>query len=309
MKRTLSILVLVLVCCSLTSCKQIKEPKIKGELINDTIDGTISIENYVEKYEARLEEGNFDKFDQWYKVNLVGEVKAEDKEEGYNINAKIELKGKLFDAEYEFEEKGKLSYIIEMDGEVPAADDGDVKSEVKLKCTMDLTYLEGKTYIKVKMNVKVDRDTFKFTFKSNLDAIEDQLGSAMSSIGDLFDFEIFGDIMEIEIFDQIFDYMDAEYLMKQLIDATDDGSSIYLHKDKYTIKNKDEYSTDSYVENELMIASFELDEYNYQLLSYNEYYNHVLEDDESYFKVTTSVDIDTALFGSVKAPLDKAKYA
>ena len=47
MKRTLSILVLVLVCCTLTSCKEIKEPKIKGDLISDSIDGNLSAEENI----------------------------------------------------------------------------------------------------------------------------------------------------------------------------------------------------------------------------------------------------------------------
>ena len=308
MKRTLSILVLVLVCCTLTSCKEIKEPKIKGDLISDSIDGNLSAEEYIETYYNERAKG-FDTFDQWYKVNMAGEVNVSDEEEGYNINAKIQLKGKILDAEYDFEEKGKLSYTMDMSGEVPASDDGDVKSEVSLKCTIDLTYLEGKTYMKLKMNGKVDKDTFKFTFKSNMNSLKKQLESALDSMGDMADLEILGDILELEVFDAIFECLDPEYVLDILKDAIDnENSKIYLHKDKYTVKTVEEYSSSYEINNFTQISSFELDEYNYQILSYDEYVRQYFEYENSKFETIASIEIDTALFGIVNEPLNKAKY-
>lgn len=302
MKRTLSILVLVLVCCSLTSCKQFKEPKIKGDLIGSDIDSELSVERYINNYYDQKEIG-FDLFDQWYKIKLYSKINLKSEEEGYNLEANIKLNGKILDAEYDFEEKGVINYTVEMNGTVPASSKGDVTSELSLKFDIKITIIEGKTYVKALMKGKVDKNKFNFKLKTNIDYLEHQLDSILGMTGSSS--EMIESILDLNAFNEIFQLLSPETILDDLNDSLkSDTTSIYVHKNKYTTEYRDSDDEEEYVE----ITSFELDDYNYQLLSYEEYVKDSYEDEDFTHEMITYCEIKTTLFGNVKAPLDKENY-
>ena len=302
MKKTIGILVLILVCCALTSCNSIKEPKIKGELIGSDLDSELSVERYINNYYDEKEKG-LDLFDQWYKIKLQSKINLKSEEEGYNIETNIKLNGKILDAEYDFEEKGVINYTIEMNGTVPASSEGDVKSELSLKFDIKITIIEGKTYVKALMKGNVDKNSFKFKLKTNIDYLEHQLDSILGMTGSSS--EMIGSILDLDIFSRIFQLLSPETILDDLNDSLkNDNTSIYVHKNQYTTEYRDLDEEEEYVE----ITSFELDDYNYQLLSYEEYVKDSYVSEDYTHEMITYCEIKTALFGNVKEPLDKANY-
>ena len=104
----------------------LKEPKVKGDYVG---------EDHVTEYLKRLDEkfeNEYPKEDKWYSVDYLSKIVLTDEEDAIDIEVTSKLNGKIFDTEYGFDQKAKLSYTVEIKGQVPATIDKEEKSDISI---------------------------------------------------------------------------------------------------------------------------------------------------------------------------------
>lgn len=303
MKKILAIFILLFLSLTLSSCNKIKEPKVNGELQEyaEVVDYIVSV-----KQDLR---DDLPKNNRWYNIDMESTLNIYDEEEAIDLKMNIKLDGKVKDTEYAFESKGKINYIIDLKGEVPATKDKEETSKINFKCEIDLIIKEGKSYVKLDINGKVDKNSFEYSLKTNIDNLENQLSYCFNQIGNMLDSEMIEDIVNIDVFNEIFSSFDTLNIIEQLEDALDyETVNIYRKKDKITILDEDEYSSDNNVEKNLSIISFELYDSNQQLKNLEEY-NYLYEKyDNSVYEITSKISINKTMFGIVKTPNKEIDY-
>lgn len=303
MKRILSLFVLVLLCSTLSSCKEIQQPKVKGVLLEDK-----DLTDYVEKFEEALEE-DLKKEDQWYKVDMLSTSKLFDEEESTDIEVTMKLDGKIKDAEYAFDSKGKLKYTIELNGEVPATKDKEETSSITLKCNIDMTFKEGKNFIKLNLKGKVDKNKFEFSKKTNIEELEDNLEDILDEIDYVADSDILYEFINIDILEDILESIRPEYFIDQIENTIEtEETNVYLNKNQYTIETKIENNSDKIKSENHFIMSFELAEDNYQLQCSNQYVHLYNKTEKTLSETTIQLTIKKALVGVVTTPNNEIDY-
>lgn len=309
MKRTFNLLLLVLLCLTLSSCKKIREPRTKGDLQTEA-----QVEGYITQVQEALRE-DLPKYDQWYKIDMESIANIYDEDESVDLKMIIKATGKIKDAEYAFESKGKIKYTVELKGKIPATENKSETSKFTLKYDMDLIIVEGKTFVKMDMNGKVDRNKFKYEIKSTWENINSQINSILKQLDGIIDIDIIGDFVNINMLESILQSFETSYFIEKLEDGLDDTyTNIYLDKKfnnkTYTVKLRNEDSDDDYdyEEKQVSILSFELFEDNYQLKNMSEYMYMYEKEEANIYEISAKVNINKCLFGSVKAPNDIIDY-
>lgn len=307
MKRIASFFMLILLCVTLSSCKKINEPRVKGDL--QTIE---AVESYIDEVNLALRE-ELPKYDKWYNVDMESVIKIYDEDESIDLQMYIKVNGKIKDAEYDFESKGKFNYTIELKGEVPATEDKSETSKINLKYDMVFTVIEGKEFVEMDMTAKVDRNKLKFNIKTTWQNIDREMAIILNQLGNLVDTDIISEFINFDLLSDMLSSMEPEYFIEKLEDGLEDtDTNIYL-KEKintknYTVKTRYEDIDEYDEEKQVSILSFELYNDNYQLKNMSEYMYMYEKDDVNIYEITIKANINSCLFGNVKTPNNEIDY-
>ena len=112
--------------------------------------------------------------DQWYNIDMESYALVENQDEIENLKMSMKVSGKVLDAEYAFDSKGKLKYEAEIKGTLFATEDETETYKLYLKYDMELKFIEGKDVEENLEEKEYEVSLSAFPFKFNLfDSIDD----------------------------------------------------------------------------------------------------------------------------------------
>ena len=293
MKKIICILLSALMLFSFTACsginKNIKQLNLDGEMLDED-EFYDFIDEFEETYEDWLEDNEGIAKEQSYKVTMEMYTTVESDEA--NIEMGVSVSGKIIKSEFEFNNRFKLDYSINMKGTYENEDGDDV--EVKANLTETITHVEGVTYFKIKGTTTDDGNTTKINVKTVYDdALEDIVGEIIGDMG-MFDISMLPEFIEFgNAVESILDMYEDE-----------DSSEFYVFENGFACQTEMESDFgDAFGQ-----ASIKYDPETMTVKTFEEFVQSEIDYDDYSTVSIMKLKITTCWFASISKPSNVAEY-
>ncbi len=304
MKKVYSLLLLVFI-CTMTSCSvKIKEPKVKGDKLS-----TEQMQQVVDKYNAYESEGFHKYYNKWYNVDQKITMYVKETSSNVDLNMEATIDGEIYNAEYDYDKKLRLEMKCNIEGSVQDPANSSETIDVKIKYTIDMKMLEGRSYVKIKLDAKTELGKMNFTLYDNADDIDDKLDDAMDVLNEILDTSALGQLVTLDIMEAVAESLEGDYIIELIDEAiSDENTMVYNKKKAYSIlkvETEDEFGIKS-VNKGVMNVKFLKDSYQIKDLEQYVYYN--LEGEGNKMDCKSILTIKAKLFGGISKPSNEGKY-
>jgi len=303
MKKIICILLSALMLFSFTACsginKNIKQLNLDGEMLDED-EFYDFFEEFEETYADWLEDNEGIAKEQSYKISMEMYTAVESDES--NIEMGVSVSGKIIKSEFEFKNRFKLDYSINMKGTYENEDGDDV--EVKANLTETITYVEGVTYFKLKGSITNDENTTKINVKTVYgDALEEIVDEKIGNM----------DMGDISILPQYNDNEFAQSLYFELENAVD--SILYMYEDEdssefYVFENGFACQTEKESDfgDAFGQASIKYDPETMTVKTYEQFVQYEMDLDDYSTVSIMKLKTTTCWFASISKPSNVAEY-
>lgn len=305
MKRKYLLLLVLLMAFTLSSCQMnIKEPKIKGEKINDE-----QIQNLLNEYELYDKEEIHDFKAKWYDLNYQMTSNLSYPKKNVNLNLEMKIDGEVYNALYKYDRKMQLDMNSKITGTVedPSSNKDLVNVDITFKATSK--YLQGREYVKVKLDAKTDLGEMSFELFGTFDSIEDQIEEALDTLNNIMDTSNIDSLLYLDLLDFDFSIFQGEDYIDELEKTIENpDANVYNKKRKYTIVEviSNNATDNTSTKKEILIAEFMKN--SFQIKNLEGYTFVTQQTDEIKTNLKFSLEYKTKLFGSVSKPSNESKY-